>query len=306
MKSNIFITIFTPTYNRAYLLPKLYDSLVAQEQKDFEWLIIDDGSTDNTEDLIKKFQNENKIRIRYVKQKNSGKYKAINKALDLALGELFMIVDSDDYLTTNAIILIKKYYEQIKDDNNFIGVVGLKGKNLTEPYTSYYNEKKQKNKFYNLEFIDSTYIDYRYKYKISGDRAEVCITEKMKKYKFPELTNEKFMNEGYIWNKMANDGLKFRYFNDIIYIGEYLSDGLSQNMKNIKLNSPENAAIENNEYIRLKKLPLKVRIKACANYYRYSTICKKPISESFKKCNSKIISIIGIPIAVILLLKNNI
>lgn len=303
MKNNIFITIFTPTYNRAYILTKLYDSLVAQEQKNFEWLIIDDGSTDNTEDLVQKFQNENKINIRYVKQKNSGKYKAINKALDLAYGELFMIVDSDDYLTSNAIVLIKKYYEQIKNDNNFIGVVGLRGKNSTEPHTSYYNEKKQKNKYYDLEFIDSTFIDYRYKYKISGDRAEVCITEKMKKYKFPEINNEKFMNEGYIWNRIANDGLKFRYFNDIIYVTKYLSDGLSQNMKNIKLNSPENAAIENNEYIRLKKLPLKVRIKACANYYRYSIICKKTIKESFSKCNSKIISIVGIPMAFILLKK---
>lgn len=303
MENNIFITVFTPTYNRAYILTQLYNSLLNQEQENFEWLIVDDGSTDNTEELVKKFQNENKINIRYVKQKNSGKYKAINRALDLALGKLFMIVDSDDYLTPNAISLVKKYYEQIKNDKSFAGVVGLRGKNFIEPHTGYYNEKKSKNKYYDLKFIDATYIDYRYKYKISGDRAEVCITEKIKKYKFPEKTNEKFMNEGYIWNKMGNDGLKFRYFNDIIYITEYLSDGLSQNMKNIKLNSPENATIEYNEYIKLKKLPLKVRIKACVNYYRYSKICKNTIKESFLKCNSKIISIIGIPIAFMLLLR---
>lgn len=298
MKNNdTFITIFTPTYNRAYTLTRLYNSLLKQENKNFEWLIIDDGSKDNTKELVNGFIKEDKIIINYVYQENKGKYKAINKALDLAKGKLFMIVDSDDYLTNDAIDIIEKYYNQIKSDDNYIGVVGLKGKNEKEAHIGYFNEKKEKNKYYSLEYIDATYIEYRHKYKISGDRAEVCVTDKMRKYKFPEENDEKFMNEGYIWNQIGNDGHKFRYFNKIIYIAEYLEDGLSKNMKDIKKDSPQNAILEFNQYMDLKKLPLKVRIKACINYYRFCFFTKLSLCEAFKKCNSKMLSIISIPVA---------
>lgn len=101
-------TIFTPTYNRAYILPKLYQSLLRQSNKDFEWLVIDDGSTDNTETLVQKYINENKIPIRYYLQKNQGKHIAINKALNLANGEYIVTVDSDDYIVDNHIEICKK------------------------------------------------------------------------------------------------------------------------------------------------------------------------------------------------------
>ena len=88
---NIKITIFTPTYNRDYIIINLYKSLLIQTLKDFEWLIIDDGSTDNTELLVSSFIKDNKINIRYIKQQNGGKHRAINKALEEAKGELFLV-----------------------------------------------------------------------------------------------------------------------------------------------------------------------------------------------------------------------
>ena len=303
MENKIFITIFTPTYNRGYIIQNLYESLLKQTIQDFEWLVIDDGSTDNTKDLINKFKNEGKINIRYYFQKNSGKYKAINKALDLASGELFMIVDSDDFLTIDSIETVQKYYKQIKNDNTFIGVVGLRGNKNKEVYTGYINDNTKKNKYYQKEYIDADYIKYRYKYKISGDRAEVCITEKFKKYKFPENNNEKFMNEGYIWYKIANDGYKFRYFNKVIYITEYLDDGLTKNMKEVKKKSPKNAVLEFNQNMNLKKLPLKVKFKACIQYYRYSNFLKIPLKESFQLANNKILSLFAISIATIYKIK---
>ena len=109
---NIKITIFTPTYNRDYIIINLYKSLLIQTLKDFEWLIIDDGSTDNTELLVSSFIKDNKINIRYIKQQNGGKHRAINKALEEAKGELFFIVDSDDQLVDNAIERILYYFDQ--------------------------------------------------------------------------------------------------------------------------------------------------------------------------------------------------
>ena len=303
MGNKIFITIFTPTYNRGYIIQNLYESLLKQTVQDFEWLVIDDGSTDNTEDLINKFKNEKKINIRYYYQKNSGKYKAINKALDLANGELFMIVDSDDFLTYDSIETVQKYYNQIKNDDTFFGVVGLRGNKNKEVYTGYINDNTKKNKYYQKEYIDTDYIKYRYKYKISGDRAEVCITEKFKKYKFPENNNEKFMNEGYIWNKIANDGYKFRYFNKVIYITEYLDDGLTKNMKEVKKKSPKNAILEFNQNMSLKKLPLRVKFKSCIQYYRYSNFLNIPLKESFKLANNKLLSLLAICIATIYTIK---
>ena len=101
--SEIIITVFTPTYNRAYMIDKLYDSLCLQTCKDFEWIVVDDGSVDNTEELIQNFIQENKIHIVYYKQKNQGKHIAINKGVELAKGELFFIVDSDDILPKDSL-----------------------------------------------------------------------------------------------------------------------------------------------------------------------------------------------------------
>src|SRR5574344_324976 len=104
------ITVFTPTYNRAHLLCNAYNSLLRQTNKDFEWLIIDDGSTDNTKEIIHKYIDDNKIKIRYYKKNNGGKHTAINYGIKRAKGELTIILDSDDELVNNAIELINKYW----------------------------------------------------------------------------------------------------------------------------------------------------------------------------------------------------
>ena len=102
------ITVFTPTYNRAYSLPRLYESLQKQTFKDFEWLIVDDGSTDNTVDMVTGWSKEGKLTIRYIQMTNGGKHRAINKGVALAKGKLFFIVDSDDWLPYIGFITIMK------------------------------------------------------------------------------------------------------------------------------------------------------------------------------------------------------
>ena len=121
------ITVFTPTYNRAYIIEKLYHSLQRQTFKDFEWIVVDDGSEDETEDLFKKIQKDkNLFEIRYIKQKNGGKHRAINKGIEIAKGELFFIVDSDDYLIDTALKTITEIEESIPENEKkqFAGVCG--------------------------------------------------------------------------------------------------------------------------------------------------------------------------------------
>ena len=109
------ITIFTPTFNRGNRLPALYNSLQNQSNKDFEWLIVDDGSTDNTEELVRKWLSEPLFPVRYIKQKNGGKHRAVNRGVQEAQGELFFIVESDDVLPEQTNERIAHQNEQIKE-----------------------------------------------------------------------------------------------------------------------------------------------------------------------------------------------
>ena len=154
------ITVFTPTFNRAYKLSELYKSLQRQTYKNFEWLIIDDGSTDNTEHLFNKWKNEtNSFRITYIKQKNGGKHRAINKGVQLAKGKLFFIVDSDDFLAAFALQRIQEVYEPISENELFAGVSGMKA----------YTNNKRVGGTLPFKQIDCSMIDVRTKYHIKGD-----------------------------------------------------------------------------------------------------------------------------------------
>lgn len=123
--SDYEITVFTPTYNRGYIIENLYKSLQRQTYKNFEWVVIDDGSNDNTKDLLDKWTSEsNEFDIVYKKVVNGGKHRAINRALNYSKGRLFFIVDSDDYLTDDALEKILKWEDTIRKKENFIGVAG--------------------------------------------------------------------------------------------------------------------------------------------------------------------------------------
>ena len=122
------ISVLTPTFNRADLLEKLYKSLVKNNEyiENIEWLIMDDGSKDNTKDVVGKFKEENKIEIKYYYQENQGKMVAINKLVEQATGDLIVDCDSDDYFTKDAFKIIKEEYEKYKEEKTFYGLCFLK------------------------------------------------------------------------------------------------------------------------------------------------------------------------------------
>ncbi|WP_309088664.1 glycosyltransferase family A protein [Domibacillus sp.] len=261
------ITVFTPTYNRGYIIEQLYRSLQKQKYTDFEWLVIDDGSTDHTQELFEGWmQEKNSFSIRYYKIENGGKHRAINKATDWAQGELFFIVDSDDFLTEDALESIIKWEESLEDKGSFCGISGNKGKNENQCWGTTFTG----------EYVDATSLE-RKKHSITGDKAEVYYTHILKEYKFEEFEGENFITEATVWDRMAFDGYKIRWFNKTIYICQYLEDGLTQNMKDIFAKNPRGTACYIKQQISFYKYNVKGRL---ANYNLYYDFVKGHISVS--------------------------
>lgn len=224
------ITVFTPAYNRGYIVDRLYRSLQRQSFHDFEWIVVDDGSTDNTEELFAGYLKEdNFFPIRYVKTENGGKHRAINKGVSLAEGELFFIVDSDDYLADDALETIDRIEHTIPNElkSYFCGVCGQKG----------YINGNHLGKTFDGDTLDLTMLE-REKNNISGDKAEVFYTAILLQYPFPEFQGEKFITECVVWDKIAADGYKMRFFNQIIYLCEYLPDGLTAHEEDLFRRNP--------------------------------------------------------------------
>ena len=113
-------SVFTPTFNRANTIGRAYEHLCKQTLHNFEWIIVDDGSVDNTEEIVRKWINENKISIVYIKQKNGGKHRAFNRAVQIAQGEIFICLDSDDYYVETALEIIYSYHLKHKDNPFYI------------------------------------------------------------------------------------------------------------------------------------------------------------------------------------------
>lgn len=215
-----FITVFTPTYNRRNLIDSLYQSLFLQTEKNFEWLVIDDGSTDDTERYFSELQTRRQpFPIRYIKQENGGKHRAINHGVKKAAGDLFFIVDSDDNLLPNAIEKINQWAASLDNSHKWGGIAGLRG----------FSEKKIVGQRPSVGYVDAKNTE-RNKFHLDGDKAEVYFTDVLKRYPFPEIPGEKFISEELVWNAIARDGYYIRWFNEIIYICSYLEEGLTKDI----------------------------------------------------------------------------
>lgn len=213
------ISVLTPTYNRANLLKKLYESLVNNSKYgiEIEWLIMNDGSTDNTDVVVKKFIEENKINIMYFKQENQGKMVAINNLVDKANGDLIVDCDSDDYFTDNAFEIIKEEYEKNKNEENIYALCFLK-------YNQ--NEKNMGNRFKNNK---TTMFDLYFKEGETGEKALVFFSGIRKKFKHELVHNERFVTEARMYHKM-DEKYQIICINKPIMICEYQEEGYTQNI----------------------------------------------------------------------------
>lgn len=273
------ITVFTPTYNRAHMIENLYRSLQRQTFRDFEWLIVDDGSVDGTEALIAQWQQEeNDFSVRYCKKENGGKHTAINKALELAEGELFFVMDSDDYLTDDALEKLAKWESELPEDGTYCGVAGNLGT----------SEEETPNRFFDSEYHEGTLLD-RYSV-VNGERAMAFYSDVHRKYPYPVFEGERFMTEAVAYNRMAADGYKMRFYNDIVCIYEYQPDGLTRAGSKLFLNNPRGYGLWLREKAKFEKISLLERIKL---YYTFTCDLSGRLSTK------EIVDCIGAPYVVI-------
>ncbi|MGO5361227.1 MULTISPECIES: glycosyltransferase family 2 protein [unclassified Collinsella] len=303
------ITVFTPSYNRAYTLPRLFGSLQRKTCSDFEWLIVDDGSTDGTAKLCEEFAKEARFPLRYVRQENFGKHVAINRGAIEANGEWFFIVDSDDYLPPDSIEINKGYLSQISGDARFAGVSGVRaradGSWIIGQGLSLKDVDSQVLERFSREYIDATSQDYRVKFRMPGDRAEVVRTSLVRKYPFPWFEGERFVSEYYFWQSISEEGLKFRWFNKPSYCGDYLADGLTTNVRAVFLKSPLGRSFIDNFTIG-SHAPLSMKIRSAVNYMRYGRLGGKTIPMLLRQADNKPFALLGLPVAVVLPLKGDV
>lgn len=280
------ITIFTPTFNRSKLLPIVYESLLLQMDFDFEWIIVDDGSSDNTEEIVNSFIQENLIKITFYKQKNRGKHFAINKGVQFAKGELFLILDSDDALPINALKTINYFYNKIVNDYSVAGIAGRR--NFVDG--SIVGSE-------NFDELISNSLDIRYKHYVSGDLVEVFRTNVLKEFPFQEIENEKFCPEALVWNRIAQK-YSLLFFNRGIYTTQYLDDGLTAKIVKIRMTSPIASMICYSE-LASYKIPFVQKIKANLNFWRFSFNSQESFVDKMKRINP-ILSLFCLPLGYIM------
>lgn len=249
------ITIFTPTYNRAYILPKLYESLVAQTCKDFEWVIVNDGSTDKTEDLLICWKQENKINISSINRENGGKSSAINEGLKIARGDLFFIVDSDDYLTSDAIEIILTDYNFFKNNKITFSVAGLCYRKCNYRTGSIITSSD----IALPEYASS--LELAFVYKQQGDKAEVFFTNVLRQFPFPEIEGNKFIPEALIWYRIAAQDFKLIIKEKAIYQCDYIADGYTKNFKKNLKSNYKGFYLFYKECLSYKIIPTHIKIK---------------------------------------------
>lgn len=223
----MFLSIITPTYNRAYTLKRLYFSLIAQSDLDFEWIVINDGSTDQTEELIETFQQENKIWIRYIYQENGGKQRAHNKGIQMARGELSVCVDSDDALSSNAVERAKQIWSKC-NKRNHIGILAKRGDfKKHNPICGDWPDRLK----------ECTMIGLQEQYGFSGDTVLFFKTDLIREHPFAEFEGEKFVPEDSLYADLDAYGTMI-LSKEVLYYCEYLPDGLTTHYCKLLLNNP--------------------------------------------------------------------
>lgn len=236
------ITIFTPTYNRAYILHRCYESLKRQTNKNFKWLIVDDGSKDETKELVIKWIKKNEVDITYIRQENMGKQGAHNTGVLNCHTELFICVDSDDYLADGAIEKMYNAWKQFKEDRKLAGLVMLKADVKGHLVGSNMPEDIRTCSIYNL------YEKCHFK----GDAALLFRTEILRKFLFPIFAGEKFVGESIVYD-LISETYEMGLVNEVVYLCEYLEGGYSLDIIELYKRNPKGYMGYLNQRVALAK-----------------------------------------------------
>ena len=280
------LTVFTPTYNRAYLLPQLYNSLLKQSCGDFIWLLVDDGSTDNTTELVQSWIAEGKLEIQYVQQENQGMHGAHNTAYEHCTTEFNVCIDSDDYMPDNAVERILFHIGQLEDF--YAGLIGLDAdKNTGKVIGTSIPEQ-----------LTAVKLNEMYsKYAVSGDKKVVLRTAIAKAYpRYPLYKNERFVPLDYLY-LLINQEYDFKAVNEVFCIVEYQDDGSTKNILKQYQRHPNGFAFSRISRIRYGS-SLKEKFKNAVHLVS-SAIFAKDLSWLLKT-NNPILVLLAIPFGLVL------
>lgn len=282
------LTVFTPTYNRSFCLGNCYESLVRQTSKDFIWLIIDDGSTDHTEEMVRGWIEENHIEIRYIKQNNLGMHGAHNTAYEHIETELNVCIDSDDYMPDDAVEKIVHFWNQHGNDE-VSGIIGLDANTKDEIIGTALPK----------DIGRSTLFHLYQKYGVKGDKKLVYRSELTKKYPYPCFSGEKYVGLAYKYHMLDRE-YEMLLMNEVLCHVEYLADGSSLNMLRQYRKNPKGFAFYRKALMELPFGNIIFRFRQSIHYVSSSLLSHnlKFIQESPKK----LLTLFAIPIGVLLYL----
>lgn len=277
----MLLTIFTPAYNRADKLKQIYLSLEKQINNEFEWIIIDDGSEDDTEKVVTQLMKKSAMNIRYYRKENGGKHTAHNMAVDIALGEFFLCLDSDDHMSQNS---VGKLLNAVKQCGSNHGIVA---------YKCDQNKKLLSDTFPEIEYVPSIYA-LKQDYNCKGEFAFVFPTELLKENKFPVFEGERFLTESVLYDKLS---CKMYILPEVIEVCEYQTDGLSNNLNEIMKNNPAGYCLYFMQRIDMQN-SFKDRVITIGKYICFSFFAgkKKSVYNGKYKNLSKISYPIGIAV----------
>lgn len=286
------ITVLTATYNRAHLLPDLYQSLCRQTNPIFDWVIVDDGSNDGTEELLNKWASEeHSFQIKYMKKTNGGKNRAINDGVKVIETPFVMIVDSDDYLADDAIEFLSLRAKETLIDKEMAGISGLKG-----------NEKKialNSPHFKENEFIICNNLE-RKEYGLEKDACEVYKTSILQSHPFVVWEGEKFSPEEIVWDSIALEGMSLKWYNKVTMIVRYQEEGLTKSSFSLMRKNPMGYAMLYKHRVLISK---NKRDKFYWNCQLFAnSIIAKNLSYGLED-NLNFCSIISLPVGAILAIR---
>ncbi|HAF01921.1 MAG TPA: glycosyltransferase family 2 protein [Methylophilaceae bacterium] len=250
-------TVFTPAYNRAHTLDRVYDSLKVQTYRDFEWIVIDDGSKDNTRELVAEWMKEADFPVTYKYQENSGRHVAFNRAVEIAKGELFFVIDSDDGFLPDAIEIMLKAWEDIPESQRqgFTGVVTRCQYEDGTPCTPAFEPNP----------LDTNSLDLRFKHKIRGETWGFHRTSIMKAYPFPEDKGLRYVPENLIWDDIARK-YKIRCINDALRV--YYQDSGNQLSKG----DPRKKALHRNYSLKIMNRDFDYFVYDPINFFKWAVL----------------------------------
>lgn len=286
----VAFTVFTPTFRRRHTLGRVYRSLLAQTRDDFEWIIVDDGSDDGTDGIVQEWIGGGRIAIRYIRQPNSGKHVAFNRAVRVARGELFVPLDSDDECVPTALERFWFHWVAIPkvERERYFGILCLcrseEGELLGGPLPR--------------PVIDGRSFEVLSQLRRSAEMWIAIRTDILRAYPFPEYPSEKFVPEGLVWNRIGRRYLA-RFIDEGLRVYFRSSDSLSRSNVQIRLRSPRATLTY---YAEAMDLPvrLSLRLRAACNLWRFAIGSGRPKEAIGASVRHPVLAILGLVPGVLL------